>query len=131
MSPIPETHKDLFDLPIVWHVATVGPNGAPHVSPVWADFDGTFVRFPHQAGRQKWRNLNTDNRVALSATDPEHPERYLEIRGRLVEWETENALEFLDRMAKKYRGEERFPRERMYAERVTGVVAPEHCTTMG
>ena len=133
MSPIPESHRDLFDLPVVWQVATAGPNGEPHVSPVWADFDGTFIRFPHKVGRQKWHNLRTDNRVALSAVDPKNPERYLEVRGRLVEWETEGALEFLDRMAKKYRDEDEFPREHAtpLADRVTGVVAPGHCTTMG
>ena len=46
MSIIPESHRDLFDLPAVWHVATIGPSGEPHSSPVWADFDGTHVRFP-------------------------------------------------------------------------------------
>ena len=71
--------------------------------------------------------------VALSAVDPKNPERYLEVRGRLVEWETEGALEFLDRMAKKYRDEDKFPREHAapLEDRITGVVAPEHCTKMG
>ena len=57
MSFIPESHLDLFDLPAVWHVATIGPNGEPHVSPVWADFDGTYIRFPHKLGRQKWHSI--------------------------------------------------------------------------
>ena len=39
MNSIPESHLDLFDMPNVWHVATIGPDGDPHVSPVWADFD--------------------------------------------------------------------------------------------
>jgi hypothetical protein len=47
MSIIPASHSDLFDLPAVWHVATIGPSGEPHVSPVWANFDGTHIRFPH------------------------------------------------------------------------------------
>ena len=70
MSVIPESHRDLFDLPAVWHVATIGPGGEPHVSPVWAGFDGTHVRFPHAEGRQKWQNLCADDRIAISATDP-------------------------------------------------------------
>ncbi len=92
MTVIPETHRDLLEKTSIWHVATIGPNGEPQVSPVWADYDGTHIRFPHKIGRQKWRNLNINNQVALSATDPENPERYLEIRGTLVEWETEGGI---------------------------------------
>ena len=89
---IPVAHVDLFDIPAIWHVATIGPGGEPQVSPVWASFDGTYVRFPHAEGRQKWRNLCADDRVALSATDPSNLERYLEVRGRLVGWEYEGCL---------------------------------------
>ncbi len=57
MNSIPESHLDLFDMPTVWHVATIGPDGEPHVSPVWADFDGTHIRFPHKSGRQKEQEI--------------------------------------------------------------------------
>lgn len=130
---IPASHVDLFDLPAVWHIATIGPDGEPHVSPVWATFDGTHVRFPHAEGRQKWRNLCADDRIALSATDPADNERYLEVRGRLVGWERDGALGLLDAMAKKYRDEDEFPREHAAPldKRCTAVVEPLHCTTMG
>ena len=122
---IPASHVDLFDLPAVWHIATIGPDGEPHVSPVWATFDGTHVRFPHAEGRQKWRNLCADDRIALSATDPANNERYLEVR--------DGALGLLDAMAKKYRDEDEFPREHAAPldKRCTAVVEPLHCTTMG
>lgn len=132
-AEIPASHVDLFDLPAVWHIATIGPDGEPHVSPVWATFDGTHVRFPHAEGRQKWRNLCADDRIALSATDPADNERYLEVRGRLVGWERDGALGLLDAMAKKYRDEDEFPREHAapLVKRCTAVVEPLHCTTMG
>ena len=132
-AEIPASHVDLFDLPAVWHIATIGPDGEPHVSPVWATFDGTNVRFPHAEGRQKWRNLCADDRIALSATDPADNERYLEVRGRLVGWERDGALGLLDAMAKKYRDEDEFPREHAAPldKRCTAVVEPLHCTTMG
>jgi PPOX class probable F420-dependent enzyme len=130
---IPASHAGLFDLPAVWHIATIGPDGEPHVSPVWATFDGTHVRFPHAEGRQKWRNLCADDRIALSATDPTNIERYLEIRGRVVRWEFDGALDLLDTMAKKYRDEDEFPRENAAPldKRCSAVVEPLHCTTMG
>ena len=130
---IPGSHVDLFDLPAVWHVATIGNSGEPQVSPVWAAFDGTYVRFPHAEGRQKWRNLCADDRVALSATDPSNPERYLEVRGRLVGWEYDGSLELLDQLAMSYRGEEIFPRDHLgpLSERYTAVIEPLYCTTLG
>ncbi|MCH2426830.1 MAG: TIGR03618 family F420-dependent PPOX class oxidoreductase [Acidimicrobiales bacterium] len=133
MTVIPDTHRDLFDLPAVWHVATIGPSGEPQVSPVWAGFDGTHIRFPHLEGRQKWRNLQDDDRIAMSATDPTDNERYLEVRGRVVAFEHDGALEVLDAQARKYRDEDSFPRDHAQPleKRITVVVEPLHCTTMG
>ena len=87
----------------------------------------------HAEGRQKWRNLCADDRVALSATDPSNPERYLEVRGRLVGWEYDGALELLDQLAMSYRGEEIFPRDHLgpLSERCTAVIEPLYCTTLG
>ena len=133
MTVIPESHRDLFDLPAVWRVATTGPSGEPHSSPVWAGFDGTHVRFPHAEGRQKWRNLCADDRIALSATDPTDNGCYLEVRGRVVAWESDADLGFLDAQSLKYSGVDEFPREDIPPEqvRVIAVVEPLHCTTMG
>ena len=114
-------------------MATIGPDGEPHSSPVWADFDGTHVRFPHAEGRQKWHNLCADDRVALSATDPATDTRYLEVRGRVVAWESDVDLGFLDAQSLKYDGVEEFPREHIPPGqvRLIAVVEPLHCTTMG
>ena len=133
MSIIPQSHPDLFDLPAVWHVATIGPDGEPHVSPVWADYDGSHIRFPHAEGRQKWRNLDVDDRISLSATDPKDNGRYLEVRGRVVFWESDADLRFLDGQARKYSGVDQYPRERipLGQVRVVAVIEPLHCTTMG
>ncbi|HWL65198.1 MAG TPA: pyridoxamine 5'-phosphate oxidase family protein, partial [Actinomycetota bacterium] len=38
---IPESHRDILDHPKSFaHWATVGPDGAPQVNPVWFEFDG-------------------------------------------------------------------------------------------
>ena len=133
MTVIPNTHRDLFDLPAVWHVATIGPSGEPQVSPVWAGFDGTHSRLPLLECRQKRRNLQDDDRIAMSATDPTDNERYLEVRGRVVAFEHDGALEVLDAQARKYRDEDSFPRDHAQPleKRITVVVEPLHCTTMG
>jgi predicted TIM-barrel fold metal-dependent hydrolase len=89
--------------------------------------------FPHAEGRQKWRNLCADTRVALSATDPADDGRYLEVRGRVVAWESDADLGFLDAQCLKYSGVDEFPREDIPPDqvRVIAVVEPLRCTTMG
>ena len=67
------------------HVATVGRDGTPQVTPVWVDYDGTHVRFNTARGRVKDKNLQRNPRIALSVQDPDNPYRYLQVRGRVVE----------------------------------------------
>ncbi len=68
-------------------LATVGPDGAPHVRPVGFRVDaaaGTVdIMGMHNPDTQKWRNIARDPRVALVVDDvlPPWQPRALEIRG--------------------------------------------------
>lgn len=130
---IPDSHVDLLD----WdtrafaHVATIGPSGEPQNNPVWFDWDGDHVKFSQTTGRQKYRNLQRDKRVALSILDPEDPYRYLEIRGELDAIDRDGDLEFINRMANKYLAKERYPWHREGDERVVIRIRPVHFTGMG
>lgn len=132
-TTIPESYTDLLD----WdtksfaHVATIGPDGAPQNNPVWFDWDGEHLKFSLTTGRQKYRNLKSDARVALSILDPADPYRYLEIRGELVEIEPDPNIDFISRMAKKYIGKDRYPWHREGDERVVMKVKPVKTTGMG
>ena len=53
MAAIPQSHRDLFDKKSFAHLATVGADGAPQVTPVWIDYDGTHIRFNTARGRVK------------------------------------------------------------------------------
>jgi PPOX class probable F420-dependent enzyme len=130
-SVIPESHADLLQSHALAHVATVGPNGEPQNNPVWFDWDGEHLRFSQTTGRQKFRNVQREPRVALSLVDPENPYRYLEVRGTVegIEPDPDNA--FINSMAKKYLGEDVYPWSQPGEERVVIVIHPEHTTTMG
>lgn len=130
---IPDSHVDLldWDTAAFAHVATIGPRGEPQNNPVWFDWDGTHVKFSQTTARQKYRNLQRDERVALSILDPEDPYRYLEVRGELVAIEPDQDLDFINRMAHKYLGEERYPWHREGDERVVVKIRPLRCTGMG
>src|SRR5688572_4468764 len=86
------------------HLATVMPDGSPHVSPVWVDVDGDTILINSAEGRLKDRNVRKDKRVALSATDPDNPYQSVTIRGRVAEITNEDADRHIDSMAKKYLG---------------------------
>ena len=130
-SVIPASHVDLLESTALAHVATIGPDGEPQVNPVWFGWDGTHVLFSQTTTRQKVRNLQRDPRIALSIVDPANPYRYLEIRGVVERVDPDPDIAFINSMAKKYLGQDRYPWHRPEDERVVVVVRPEHTTQMG
>ena len=130
-EPIPANFRDLFSKPAFASLATLMPDGRPQVTPVWLDFDGTFVIFNTAKGRQKDRNIRRDPRVALSILDPDNAYRYLEIRGRVIEITEKGADEHIDKLAKKYLGVDKYPRRQPGEVRLIVKVLPERVRTMG
>jgi PPOX class probable F420-dependent enzyme len=128
---IPSGYEDLLESTALAHIATIGPHGEPQVTPVWFGWDGQHVRFSQTKTRQKLHNLQRDPRIALSIVDPKNPYRYLEIRGRVVAIEEDPNLDFINSMAKKYLGQDKYPWHREGDERVVIVVEPERTTQMG
>jgi PPOX class probable F420-dependent enzyme len=133
MATIPESHLDLFafEKRAFGHLATLMPDGSPQVTPVWIDFDGTHVLVNSARGRQKDLNMRRDPRVAIEVSDPENPYRYVQIRGRVVEITEEGADEHIDRLAKKYRGLERYPYRAPGEVRVLYKILPQRVTVFG
>jgi len=124
-TTIPEQFRDLFTKKAFAHLATAGADGAPQVTPVWVDFDGTHVRFNTAKGRVKVKNLARDPRVALSILDPDNPYRYVQVRGRVVETTERGADAHIDALAKKYLDQDKYPFRRPGEVRVTYKVLPE------
>ena len=85
MAQIPDAYKDLFDRPILVMLATVQPDGQPQVTPVWGDYADGHIRINTAAGRQKYRNLKERPQVTVLVVDPENPQRYIEVRGRVAQ----------------------------------------------
>lgn len=127
---IPSSHAELLDKPGFVHVATLGPGGEPQSTPVWYDTDGEFIKISQTTGRQKYRNLQRDPRVALSVTDPDNPYRYLEIRGRVERFEDDSDNAFINSLAQKYLEQEEYPYHQPGDERVTLYILPQHTTQM-
>jgi PPOX class probable F420-dependent enzyme len=107
-TSIPESFHALLDQPLISYVATIGPAGEPQISPVWHDWDGTFVRVAVLDETQKARNLTRDPQIAFTVVDPESPARYIEIRGT-VTLQLDQQDEYGDRLARKYLGKDHLP----------------------
>jgi PPOX class probable F420-dependent enzyme len=125
------TYRDILTKKAFAHLATVGRDGTPQVTPVWVDFDGTHVRFNTARGRVKDRNLQRNPRVALAVQDPDNPYRYVQIRGRVVEMTEQGADAHIDALAKKYIGQDRYPWRRPGEVRLTVKILPERVHGMG
>ena len=130
-EPIPENLRDLFNKKAFASLATIMPNGHPQVTPVWVDYDGTHVLVNTAKGRVKDRNMKRDPRVSLAIIDPDNPYRYLEVRGRVTDITEEGADQHIDKMAKKYLGQDKYPYRQPGEVRVLYKIEPERAQTMG
>ena len=124
-------YRDIFDKKTFAYVATVGADGAPQVTPVWCEFDGTHVVFNTARGRVKDKRLGKNPQVAIAVSDPDNPYRYLQVRGRVVEMTETGADAHIDKMAKKYMGVDRYPGRKAGEVRVIVKVLPERGQGMG
>ena len=107
------------------HVASLGPDGAPNVTPVWGELDGDDIIINTALGRAKARNLANDGRVAISVTDPDNPYSVVAVRGTVVGFTTDGADEVIDRLAKKYLDLDSYPFRREGEIRVTVRIRPD------
>lgn len=130
-SAIPENYLDLFDKKVFASLATLMPSGSPQVTPVWIDYDGENVVFNTAVGRQKDKNLQADGRVSLALVDPDNSYRYLEVRGTVVERTTDGADDHINKMAKKYLGQDVYPFRQPGEVRVIFKIKPERTSSMG
>jgi PPOX class probable F420-dependent enzyme len=131
MAQIPESHSDLLTSNAFAHIASISPKGEIQSSPVWFGWDGEHVLFSLTKGRQKYRNILNDGRIALSLIDPQNPYRYLEIRGKVVRIDEDPDLTFINSMAKKYLNQDKYPWHQPEDERVVIVVEPQRFSKMG
>ena len=125
---IPQEFLDLFAKPSLSHLATLMPDGSPHLSPVWVDYDGQYILINTAQGRRKELNMRAHPQVALDVVDPENQFRFLSIRGRVVEITQEGADEQRDRLDTRYLGITVYPPRDPQEVRCICKILPERIT---
>ncbi|MEU6203500.1 PPOX class F420-dependent oxidoreductase [Micromonospora musae] len=123
MAILTDDDLALLAEPQLAHVATIEEDGSPHVTPGWIDTDGEHILLNTIRGRTKYENLRRNPQVAISVADRANDFRTLWIKGR-AELVTEGAEEHLDRLARKYLGQESYPFRQPGEQRVIIRVTP-------
>lgn len=130
MRPLTGAERAFLENPFVGIATTLRRDGSPHSTPVWVDVDEEGVSFNTARPRAKPRHLDADPRVSLVVVDPNHDLRWIGITGTATL--TENgANDQIDRLARKYRGHDRYMSHQQGETRVSVRISPTRIESRG
>ena len=101
LSPAVQT---LAALPILVVLGTKRDDGSVQLNPVWFELKDGFIWLNSNTSRTWPKNLQRDRDLTMLLVDPKTPDRYAQIRGRLVSLIPDPKHEFIDRLAHRYTG---------------------------
>ena len=84
------------------YLATLMPDGAPQLTPLWTDFDGESILVNTPEGTQKLGNMRRDPRVSPAIQDADDRYRVLSVRGRVVGFGTGGADTHIDMLSQRH-----------------------------
>jgi PPOX class probable F420-dependent enzyme len=125
-----EQKRFLAENPFVGTVTTLRPDGSPHSTIVWVDVEDGKVSFNTATGRAKPRYLEHDPRASLLVLDPNDPYRWVAVSGP-VEITEEGADAQIDKLAKKYIGQDEYPWRNPEEQRLKILLEPDRVDSSG
>ena len=126
MKPLPDSVKKLIEAKTFANIATLMPDGSPTSLKHGSTHDGDLVLINTIEGSQKHKNVLRNPRVALDICDPANAFNVAVIRGRVKEVTFKGADEHVDRLAKKYLGQDKYQSRRPGMRRVLFKIEPLH-----
>jgi PPOX class probable F420-dependent enzyme len=120
----------LAENPFVGVVTDLRKDGSPHSTVVWVDVEDGKVSFNTARGRTKPLNLERDPRASLLVVDPSDPYRWVAVSGS-AELTEEGADAQIDKLAKKYIGQDEYPWRTPDETRVKVLIEPEKVDASG
>ena len=108
MKPLPDSVKKLIEAKTFANIATLMPDGPPTSLKHGSTHDGDLVLINTTEGSQKHKNVLRNPRVALDICDPANAFNVAMIRGRVKEVTFKGADEHIDKLAKKYLGQDKY-----------------------
>jgi len=122
--------KFLEENPFVGTVTTLRDDGSPHSTIVWVDVEGDKVSFNTARGRAKSRHLEHDPRASLLMVDPNDSYKWVAVSGK-AQLTEEGADAQIDKLAKKYLGQDEYPWRNPQEQRVKVLIEPERVDASG
>jgi PPOX class probable F420-dependent enzyme len=115
--------KELAAKPILLVMATKREDGSIQLNPIWFELrEGYFI--VNSNTRRAWpRNLQREKEATLLLVDPDLPDRYVQVRGKLVDVTPDPKVEVIDRLARRYTGQ-KFRELEPGEERITLRIEP-------
>ena len=95
------------------------------------DVDGDHVVLNSAEGRAWPRNLRRDPRVTIAVPNAQNPYEYAQIRGHVVAETQEGADEQINKLAKRYLGQDEYPFRQPGEQRVMFRIAPDKIVYSG
>jgi len=124
--PLTDQAREILSDKAIAHVGFVDDRGRPHVSAVWVDvIDGDRIEMNTALGRKKDALITEGAPVAISATRPGNDYEHVLVHGKVVERTTEGADESIDKLAKKYLNEDKYPFRQPGEQRLKVIIEPE------
>jgi PPOX class probable F420-dependent enzyme len=131
MAALAEDQKQFLDEnPYVGTVTTLRADGSPHSTVVWVDVRDGAVGFNTARGRAKPRHIERDPRVSLLVVDPSDAYKWVAVSGR-AELTDAGADEQIDKLAKKYIGQDKYPWRKPQEQRVAVWITPDAVDASG
>lgn len=121
--------KDLLEKPNYAVISTHNEDGSILSTVVWVDAENGNVTVNSAIGRRWPTNLQRDPRVTLLIQESGNPYHYVEIRGRATAT-TDGADEHINRLTKKFIGQDEYPYRQPGEQRIKFVITPEHVRHM-
>jgi PPOX class probable F420-dependent enzyme len=120
----------LAENPFVGVLTDLRKDGSPHSTVVWVDVEYGKVSFNTARGRTKPLNLERDPRASLLVVDPNDPYRWVSVSGP-AELTEEGADAQIDKLAKKYLGQDEYPWRKPDETRLKVLIEPEKVDASG
>jgi PPOX class probable F420-dependent enzyme len=127
MNEITESVVKLLEGKNFAFFSTLMKDGSPQITPVWIDLEKNTntILINTAEGRLKQENISRDPRVAVSVADHNNPYEMVTIRGKVIEQNTEGAIEHIDKLAKKYMDLDKYPYHSATEKRIVLKIKPE------
>ncbi|AGP59964.1 PPOX class F420-dependent oxidoreductase [Streptomyces rapamycinicus] len=107
--PLPEAAVAMLEKPNPAVIATIRSDGQPVSTATWYLWDDGRILVNMDEGRKRLDHIRNDPRVSLTVIDEANWYNHITLIGRVVEFQDDEDLAGIDRLAQQYLGKD-YPR---------------------